>query len=104
MKGVIIKGSHDTYGGRKIGEERTMSDKELLLAMSELIDAKLKPMTKKLDDMDIRIAEMQVQIDTLRLDIKTSERAIKRDIHQLQDGMDTLVEVLEQKGILPKVE
>ena len=75
-----------------------MADQEMLDAIKIL----LKPMQNKLDSIDIKLSEQQIQIDSLRLDMKTSERTIRREVHQLQDGMDTLVEVMETKGILPK--
>ena len=62
----------------------------------------IKTYHNKLDSMEIKLSEMQVQIDILRLDMKTSERSIRKDIRALYDGIDTLVEVLETKGILPK--
>ncbi len=81
-----------------------MVDNDMLHAMSQLIDAKLKPVQNKLEDMDLKMERMQVEIDTLRLDVKSSERAIRKDINKLYDGMDTLIAVLEHKGILPKAE
>ena len=75
-----------------------MSDQEMLNALKAL----LKPLQNKLDSLDIKLSEQQIQIDSLRLDMKTSERAIRKDIHQLNDGIDTLVEVMEIKGILPE--
>ena len=75
-----------------------MSDQEMLNALKAL----LKPIQNKLDGLDIKLSEQQIQIDSLRLDMKTSERAIRKDIHQLNDGIDTLVEVMEIKGILPE--
>ena len=75
-----------------------MSDQEMLNALKAL----LKPIQNKLDSLDIKWSEQQIQIDSLRLDMKTSERAIRKDIHQLNDGIDTLVEVMEIKGILPE--
>ncbi len=75
-----------------------MSDQEMLNALKAL----LKPIQNKLDILDIKLSEQQIQIDSLRLDMKTSERAIRKDIHQLNDGIDTLVEVMEIKGILPE--
>ena len=84
-----------------------MTDQEILEAMKVIlkpIHNKLDSMEIKLGSMEIKMSEMQVQIDTLRLDMKTSERSIRKDIHALYDGMDTLVEVLETKGILPKVQ
>ena len=75
-----------------------MSDQEMLNALKAL----LQPIQNKLDSLDIKLSEQQIQIDSLRLDMKTSERAIRKDIHQLNDGIDTLVEVMEIKGILPE--
>ena len=75
-----------------------MSDQEMLNALKAL----LKPIQNKLDSLDIKLSEQQIQIDSVRLDMKTSERAIRKDIHQLNDGIDTLVEVMEIKGILPE--
>lgn len=74
-----------------------MVDQELINA----IKAINKPIQDKLEEIDIKLSKLQVQVDTLELDIKTSERNIRREVHQLQDGMDTLVEVLERNGMLP---
>lgn len=82
-----------------------MTDQELINAIKAInkpIQDKLEDMDLKFDNMNLRISELQVQIDTLRLETKTAEKEIRRDIRRLQDGMDTLVEVLEQKGILPQ--
>lgn len=69
-----------------------MTDIEIMEAMKTM----LQPMKNKLDDMDIKL-------DTLQLNAKTSERAIRKDIHYLNDEMDTLIAVLEAKDILKKV-
>lgn len=70
-----------------------MTDNDMLQAMKDL----LEPIKNKLDDMDIKI-------DTLQLSQKTSERAIRKDIHYLNDEADTLIAVMEAKGLLKKVE
>ena len=75
-------------------------DRETIEAMRTL----LEPITNKLEDINLQISELKIQMDTLRLDMKTSERSIRKEIHHINDGMDTLVEVLEAKGILPKAE
>lgn len=36
--------------------------------------------------------------------MKAMERSLKRDIHLLNDAQETLITVMEMKGILPKVE
>lgn len=67
------------------------------IEMIETIKTILQPIKNKLDDMDIKL-------DTLQLNAKTSERAIRKDIHYLNDEVDTLIAVLEAKNILKKVE
>ena len=70
-----------------------MTDKEILDAMKVM----LQPIKNQLDDMDLKI-------DSLHLKQKTSERAVRKDIQYLNDEVDTLIAVLEAKGILKKVE
>lgn len=81
-----------------------MNENELLLAMSKLIDAKLKPIQDKLEEIEIEQTETKIKVDNIQLEIKKQDRANRKDFKRLYDGMDTLVEVLEQKGILPKAE
>lgn len=63
-----------------------MTDKEMLDALKTLI----KPLERQIED--------------LTLEVKVNQRAIRRDIHALQDAQDTLIAVLEAKNILPKAE
>lgn len=71
------------------------------------IDYRLDGMDKRLDDMDKRLEYvemkqdiMQKKLDDLTFDTKVSERAIRKDIRLLQDGQNTLIAVLQGKGIL----
>jgi chromosome segregation ATPase len=89
---------------------------EDLIAISQLLDDRLKPINDRLDKMDDRldktdsrldVIEMKQdiatkKIDDLRLDVAISERDIRRDIHKLNDGMETVVEVLKQHELLPR--
>ena len=61
-----------------------MTDKEILDAMKVM----LQP----------------IKNHSLHLNQKTSERAVRKDIQYLNDEVDTLIAVLEAKGILKKVE
>lgn len=74
-----------------------MDNNELIQEISKLMDAKLKPIKDKIEDIDIRL-------DSIQLELKMLQRDNRRDHNRLYDGIDTLVEVLENKGILPKVE
>lgn len=82
-----------------------MTDQELINAIKVInkpIQDKLEDLDLKFDNINLKISELQVQIDTLRLETKTAEKEIRRDIRRIHDGMDTLVEVLEAKDILPR--
>lgn len=88
--------------------------KEDLQAISSLMDGKLEPFNEKLDSMDKRLDDMdqrlefvemkqdlmQKKLDDLAFDMKVSERAIKKEIRLLQDAQNTLIVVLQGKGIL----
>ena len=73
----------------------------------DAIDYRLDGVDKRLDDMDKRLEYvemkqdvMQKKLDDLAFDTKVSERAIRKDIRLLQDGQNTLIAVLQGKGIL----
>lgn len=83
-----------------------MTDQEMINALQTI----LKPIDKKLDDLNYRIDglnlkmdELQIQINSVRLELKTTERTLGKEIRDLQDGQETLIAVLEAKGILPKI-
>ncbi len=82
---------------------------EDLIAISQLLDDRLKPINDRLDKTDSRLDVIEMKqdiatkkIDDLRLDVAISERDIRRDIHKLNDGMETVVEVLKQHELLPR--
>ena len=70
-----------------------MTDNEMIEALQTL----LKPISNKLEELDIKV-------DQIRLDNKMTTRVIRKDIKYLNDEVDTLIEVMEAKGVLPKVE
>ena len=102
--------------------------KEDLQAISSLMDGKLEPFNEKLDSMDQRLDRvdsrldginyrldgmdqrlefvemkqdlMQKKLDDLAFDMKVSERAITKEIRLLQDAQNTLIVILQGKGIL----
>lgn len=78
------------------------TDEKLDLLISEFMSFK-KDMTEKIELLDLKQDLTHKKLDNLTLDVKVSERAIKKDIRLLQDAQDTLIEVLEQKNILPSV-
>ncbi|MCR1839638.1 hypothetical protein [Murimonas intestini] len=75
-----------------------MADEKLDLILDEL-----KSINPRLEMLELKHDFTHKKLDNMTLDIKVSERSIKKDIKLLQDAQDTLVEVLEQNGILPKI-
>ena len=90
-----------------------MDNEQLLKAISEMMDKKLKlelqPIKEHLDKLDTRMDMMEVimkrtvkKLDDLQLDVKIAERDIRRDIHDLNDEMETVIEILRMNDMLPR--
>ena len=94
-----------------------MSNEELLAAMSDIIDKKLdekldekldqkfdeklRPIYTRLDVLELKQDRTMKKLDDFQLDMKVSERNINRNIHKLQDEMDTVIEVLKLHELVP---
>ena len=79
-----------------------MSNEELLAAMSDMIDQKLQPINIRLDILEVKQDRTMKKLDDFQLDMKVSERNINRNIHKLQDEMDTVIEVLKLHELVPQ--
>ncbi len=75
--------------------------KEDLNAISQLMDEKLKPINDRLDIIELKQDRTSKKLDDLQLDVKIAERDIRRDIHKLNDEMETVVEILKQHELIP---
>lgn len=80
---------------------------EDLQAIAEL----LKPINERLDRLENKVDTLAYKhdmthrrLDDLSLDVKYAERDIRRDVRHLKDDTETLVVVLEGKGILRKAQ
>ena len=102
-----------------------MDNQELIELVGTVMKRELSPIIVRLDAMDQRfdsienrlgvleikqdttqrkLDNLDFKVDNLAISMKGSERNIKKDIRLLQDGQETLIAVLEAKGILPRVE
>ena len=90
-----------------------MDNEQLLQAISEMMDKKLndslQPINNRLDKIEGRLDVLEVlqkrttkKLDDLQLDVKIAERDIRRDIHDLNDEMDTVIEILKLNDMLPR--
>ena len=79
---------------------------EDLQAIGKLLDSKLderlKPINDRLDVIELKQDRTSKKLDDLQLDVKIAERDIRRDIHSLNDQMETVVEVLKQHELIPR--
>lgn len=90
-----------------------MESEKMLQAISEMIDTKLaenlQPVNNRLDKIESRLDVIEIiqkrttkKLEDLQLDVKIAEREIRRDIHDLNDEMETVIEVLKMNEMLPR--
>lgn len=80
-----------------------------LLALSDMIDNKLKPIHDRLDKMDNRLEVLEVkhnrlseQLTEVQLSQKLFERSANKKLARLQDGIDTIEEILKINELIPR--
>lgn len=80
--------------------------KEDLNAIGQLMDTKLgellKPINDRLDIIELKQDRTTKKLEDLRLDVAIAERDIRRDIHELKDEMETVIEVLKMHELIPQ--
>ncbi len=90
-------------------------NQELLQAISDLMDQKLEPISSRLGGIDRRLDKVDQRLDileykqdrtakklnSLQIDVEILKQDVKNDIHTLQDGMDTIIELLKIHKIVP---
>lgn len=55
----------------------------------------------RLDIIEHKQDRTEKKVDDLRLDVAVAERDIRRDIHELKDEMETVIEVLKMNDLIP---
>ena len=90
-----------------------MDNEKLLQAISDMMDKKLDerlaPINKRLDKIDNRLDVMEVkqnkmheQLTELQLSQKLFELNTNKKLARLQDGMDTVEEILKMNELIPQ--
>jgi uncharacterized protein YhaN len=64
-------------------EDDTMSDKELLFTLSNMMDQKLTPIANRLDKIDARLENVEHRLDDVEHRLDTVEQQIKYTEHSL---------------------
>lgn len=65
---------------------------------------RFEKLENKVDTLSLKHDLTHRKLNDLSLDVKIAERDIRQDINILKDSTDTIVVVLEDKGILPKAQ
>ncbi|MGL5437900.1 MAG: hypothetical protein ACRDBO_21405 [Lachnospiraceae bacterium] len=88
-----------------------MDNVELIDLIRTAIKEELTPMKEDISSIFGRLNALEIKqdmthrkLDNLEFNTKSMEREIKKDIALIKDGQETLIAVMEAKGILPRVE
>lgn len=65
------------------------------------VNARLDKIESRLDVVEYKQDRFSEKLNNLQLDVKIAERDIRRDIHALNDQMETVIEVLKRHELLP---
>lgn len=77
-----------------------MIDKDMLMAMQQL----LEPIHLKLENLDNRISNLDNRISNLDNRITNLQYEMRKEFRETKQDIETIVEVLEAKGVLPKAQ
>ena len=60
----------------------------------------ISTMNSRIDYLSEKINLVNQKVDDLKIDVNFSNKSIRKDIAKLQDAQDTIIAVLEGRGIL----
>lgn len=69
-------------------------DKESMEMFQKILD--------RLDIIELKQDRTAKKLEDLRIDVAVAERDIRRDIHELKDEMETVIEVLKMNEMIPR--
>ena len=82
----------------KYKEGDAMDNMEMVEAMQDMFITYLKPIQEK-----IEILGLQNKLDNMDLRLASLEYQVKKGFNRMDQDIETLVDVMEAKDILPKV-
>ena len=65
------------------------------------MDNRFDKMDNRFDIIELKQNRTAKKVEDLRLDVAVAERDIRRDIHELKDEMETVIEILKMNDMLP---
>ena len=73
-----------------------------LLDRLDKMDSRFDKIDNRFDVLEHKQDRTEKKVDNLRLDVAVAERDIRRDIMELKDEMETVIEVLRMNEMLPR--
>lgn len=84
----------------EILEERL--EQKLDLKLDQKLDLKLQPIFLRLDVLEARQNHMAQKLNDFQLEVRYAIRDINKNIHKLQDEMETVIEILKMNQLIPQ--
>ncbi len=77
-------------------------DQKLDEKLDQKLDEKLQPVFMRLDVLEARQNHMAQKLNDFQLEVRYSIRDINKNIHKLQDEMETVITVLKMNQLIPQ--
>ena len=80
-----------------------MDNMEMVEAMKDMFITYLKPIQEKIEILGLQNKVIQNKLDNMDLRLASLEYQVKKGFNRMDQDIETLVDVMEAKDILPKV-
>lgn len=80
-----------------------MDNMEMVEAMQDMFITYLKPIQEKIEILGLQNKVIQNKLDNMDLRLASLEYQVKKGFNRIDQDIETLVDVMEAKDILPKV-
>lgn len=80
-----------------------MDNMEMVEAMQDMFITYLKPIQEKIEILGLQNKVIQNKLDNMDLRLASLEYQVKNGFNRMDQDIETLVDVMEVKDILPKV-
>ena len=80
-----------------------MDNMEMVEAMQDMFITYLKPIQEKIEILGLQNKVIQNKLDNMDLRLASLEYQVKKGFNRKDQDIETLVDVMEAKDILPKV-
>jgi hypothetical protein len=87
----------------KYKEGDAMDNMEMVEAMQDMFITYLKPIQEKIEILGLQNKVIQNKLDNMDLRLASLEYQVKNGFNRMDQEIETLVDVMEAKDILPKV-